>query len=261
MKNFFTLLICCCLFSSCSDDSTEATLATPSTSPSLASKPEAKQMFDDSYMGIYKGIVIGNVSGALYIDILNDNTIWAKLQTDNKETYVLENVPISGGGKSMLSDLRKYRFANENISFEMKLDDSGNNITVSSFNFFSDTTADVCLLKEKSTSLIKCYTGVFISDNESGNVNFTSDGELRVKGLSKELNSTNATQVSGEINIILPNDVVSNTSQEINPTFKYQLNANLHFGEISGYLDRFKLGGNWMYDNNEIGNWNATRIL
>ena len=260
MKNFFTLLICCCLFSSCSDDSTEATLTNPSTSNSLASKPEAKPIFDESYKGIYKGVVIGNISGALYIDILNDDRIWAKIQTDNHETYVLENVPLSGTGRSTL-DLRKYRFANEDISFEMKLDDTGNNITISNFDFFSDTNADVCLLKEKSTSQIKCYTGAFISNDESGNVNFTSDGELRVKGLSKQLNATSTTNVNGEINIIPINDGILKASHEVNPIFKYQLNANLHFGQISGYLERLKMDGNWMYDNNEIGNWNATRIL
>src|SRR6478609_3945934 len=114
MKKIFTLLIFCCLLSNCSDDD-QATMTTPSGT--LANRPEANSTFDNSYKGIYKGIVIGNVSGAIYIDILNDGEIWAKLQTDNQETYILQNIPYVDGVSSML---KKYHFANENISFEVK---------------------------------------------------------------------------------------------------------------------------------------------
>ncbi|MBC5835379.1 hypothetical protein G6N05_06335 [Flavobacterium sp. F372] len=66
MEKFFSILIFCCLLSNCSDDD-QATMATTSTT--LASKPEANSLFDNSHKGIYKGIVIGNTSGVLYVDL------------------------------------------------------------------------------------------------------------------------------------------------------------------------------------------------
>ena len=255
MKNFFTLLFFCCLFSSCSDDD-QATMTTPSTT--LASTPEANSSFDNSYKGIYKGIVIGSVSGALYVDIQNDGKTWAKFQTDHHETYVLQSMPVEGD-KNTSSDLRKYRFANENISFELKLDGVGTNITVSNFKYFDDNTSAVNLIKEKSNSLIKCYTGKFKSEGEDGNVNFTSDGHLKVSGLSKGLNSEFTTKINGEINMVHVDDGISRNNGNI--TYVYQLNANLHIGQITGNLDVYKFDGRWMIEGSDFGYWDATRIL
>ena len=255
MKNFFTFLFFCCLFSSCSDDD-QATMTTPSTT--LASRPEANSSFDNSYKGIYKGIVIGNVSGAIYVDILNDGKTWAKLETDHNETYVLENMPVEGD-KNTSSDLRKYRFANENVSFELKLDDYGTNITVSNFKYFSDNTSVASLVKEKSNSLIKCYTGKYKSDGELGSVNFTSDARLKVKGLSREMNSILTTKISGEINAVLSSDGMSKNNG--NTTGIYHLKANLHIGQIIGDLDGYKFDGRWMIEGDQFGDWDATRIL
>lgn len=263
MKNFFTLLIFCCFFLNCSDDSNEAMFITPSATASLASRPEANSMFDDSHKGIYKGIVIGDISGSLYIDILNDGKIWAKLQTDHHETYVLQNVPLpeNEANISVTPFFVRYRFANKDVSFEIKLDNTGNNINVSDFKFFSNSTTKVCLIKEKSTSLIKCYAGVFMGHEETGNINFTSDGQLKVKGLSKELNSANIANVNGEINAIFPSDETSRLNTDSRPVMLYQLKANLHVGKISGFLDGLQFDGNWIYEESELGSWNATRIL
>lgn len=261
MKNLFTLLIFGCLFLSCSDDSSEATYDNPSTT-ALASTPEANKSHDSSYKGIYKGIVIGNISGALYINLYNDNEIMAKLQTDNQKMQILKNVPITNtADKALTPDFKKFRFENENVSFEIKLDDTGNNISISNFKFFSDSDLKVCLIKEKSTSLIKCYTGVFEGGHESGRINFTSDGQLNIKGLSKELNSTTFTDLSGEINMVRQSDVSGRDDGSDSLVGFYQLNANLHFGEVSGLLEEYRFDGDWKYLNEKIGSWTATRIL
>ena len=141
MKKFFTLLFFCCLLSSCSNDSDGAAFDTPSAT-ALASTPEANKSYDNSYKGIYKGIVIGNISGALYINLynVNNNEIMAKLQTDNQKTHILKNVPITDGiDRGLTPDFKQFRFANENVSFELKLDDTGNNISVSNFKYLSDS--------------------------------------------------------------------------------------------------------------------------
>ncbi|CAM4370496.1 hypothetical protein [Flavobacterium terrigena] len=258
MKNFFTLLFFCCLFSNCSDDD-QATTTTPSSS--LATRPDANSSFDDSFKGIYKGIVMGDVSGTVYVDLLNDGEIWAKLRTNNHETYVLQNIPLEIDKNSIPSPLKKFRFANENISFDMKVDELGNNISVSNLMFFSDETSKICLTKERSTSLVKCYSGKFIGDEESGDINFTTDGQSNVKGFSKNLNSASITSVSGYLNATLAIDGKT-TPTEDNPNYSYyQLNANLHIGEISGYLEGYKFDGKWMAEGSELGSWNATRIL
>ncbi len=261
MKKFFTLLIFCCIFSSCSDDSSEAITTNPITA-SLAIRPEANSMFNNSYMGIYKGIVIGNVSGVMYVDLLNDGKIWAKFLTNNQETYILKIAPTTDeGGKSALYDTKKFHFMNENMEFEMELDLNGNNITTSNFNFFSNNTSKICLIKEKSNSLIKCYIGIFSGYEESGTINFTSDGLLQVKGISQKLNSRTFTDVSGKIKLILPINAELKTGNNETPHLKYQLNANLHLGQISGYLKGYMFDGNWMNEDSELGSWKATRIL
>lgn len=257
MKNLLTLLLFCCLLSNCSDDD-QATMTTPSTT--LASKPEANALFDNSYKGIYKGIVIGHTSGVLYVNLFNEDKIWAKFQTDNNETYILENVPLlEEDGKEVLP-IYKYRFADKNISFEIKLDETGGNISTSNFNFFSKRTSRVCIIKEKSTSLVKCYTGRFKGQDESGNLNFTTDGQFKVKGLSKEINSMAFANINGAINVVSPTDGISKTN---NGGFnsQYQLNANLHIGEISGLLDSSTFNGSWLYADTKFGSWYATRIL
>lgn len=261
MKNFFTLLFFCCLFSNCSNDD-QATMTTPSTTASLASRPEANSAFDNSYKGIYKGIVIGNVSGAVYVNVFNDDKIWAKLQTENHETYILQNVPLTveEDSKDIVPFYIKYRFANENVSFVIKLDETGSILNVSDFKFFSDTHSKVCMVKEKSTSLIKCYTGTFTSHDESGNINFTSDGQLKVKGVSTEINSMNFTNIIGTMNLISPADEISKTGND-DSIKQYVLNANLHLGQISGYLSGYTFDGVWMFEDNEIGTWKAARIL
>lgn len=272
MKNLFTLLLFCCLFLSCSDDTAEATYgndkvatATSSSTTSFASNPDANSAFDNSYKGIYKGIVIGNISGALYVNIQNDGEIWAKFQTDNHKTYYLENVEnLDIEERNSLPVFKNYRFANENMSFELRLDENGNNITTSNFHFFSNTNTRICLLKEKSNLLLKCYTGEFNRQNESGSVNFITDGRLKVSGLSKKSNSIQTTSISGEINLVYTINEATKTQNDDNddtPTLHYQLIANLHVGEITGYLKKNKFEGDWIYEEDEFGSWNATRLL
>ena len=258
MEKIFSILIFCCLLSNCSDDD-QATMATTSTT--LASKPEANSLFDNSHKGIYKGIVIGNTSGVLYVDLYNDDKIWAKFQTENNETYILENVPILGGDGKDILPIYRYHFANDNISFEIQLNESGGVIATSNFNFYSSINSKICLIKEKSNSLVKCYTGRFESQDESGNVNFTTDGELKVKGLSKEFNSRDFIDINGEIKLFSPTDEISTAKDNRNPFTQYQLNANLHIGQITGLMEKNKFNGNWTYADSNFGIWNATRIL
>ena len=261
MKNFYSLLIFCCLFLNCTDDNSEAARTANSTML-LASTPEAKPMFDNSYKGIYKGIVIGNISGTLHVNILNDETIWAKFLTEEQVTYKLEGYPyFEGEGRNSEPNLKKYRFADEHLSFEVKLDETGTTILTSNFSYFLDNTSKICLIKEKSTSLIKCYTGNYVSEEESGTVNFTSDGHSKVKGLLKSANASEVVAIAGEINIVFTDGEISKTANSNNPTIQYLLNANLHHGYIRGYLDGYRFDGNWMNENVEIGYWNATRML
>lgn len=255
MKNFYLLLILCCIFSNCSDDD-NATMTTSTTQ--LASKPEANAMFDNSYKGIYKGIVTGNVSGTLYVDIMNDDKLWAKFQTDNHETFVLENIPIAKEDAQSVPYFKKYRFGNENIMFDIKIDETGNNILASNFKYYSDASSKICISKEKSTSLIKCYTGRIQSGTDEGTINFVSDRRLKVIGLIKSSSSDEVTNFDGEINLVTPDNGMSKSIE--NPT-QYQLDANLHVGHIKGVLNGYKFDGNWLFEDSELGNWNATRML
>ena len=261
MKNVYVLLFFCCLLSGCSDESQVATFDTTSTAQ-FANRPEANPTHDNSYKGIYKGIIAGNISASLYVNIynVNDNQIFAKIQTENHETFMLENVTFPTG-KMSEPTYKRFHFQSGKISFDLKLDEFGNNITVTNFKFFSDETSKICLKKETSTSLLKCYIGMFTNDNESGRINFTSDGELKVKGLSTDNNSPSINDVNGEITIITSETSKLSFGGNIDPNILFQLNANLHIGQIYGYLKGYKFNGNWMYDGNQIGTWNAERIL
>lgn len=262
MKNFYSLLILSCFFLNCTNESSEATTTNTTSTTPLASETEADPMYDNSYKGIYKGILIGNKSGSLYINLYNDGQIYAKLQTENYETFDLSNVPIDDfEGREVSPIYRKFRFANENMTFDIKLDDYGNDIVVSDFKFFSDNTLKASLFKETSTSLIKCYTGTFTGQDEIGRVNFTSDEDLKVRGLSMNFHSSTLTEVVGEIVVLTSSDSKSGIDINIDPNFQIKLNANLHFGHISGNLSGYKFDGDWMYKDNKIGSWKATRIL
>lgn len=262
MKNVYALLFCCCLFLNCTDDTFEATDGTSSTSQ-FASKPEANAVYDNSYKGIYKGVVTGDISGALYVNLFNDDQITAKLITNDKKTYVLENVPLSGGDSgSLTEDERKFLFENENITFEFKLDENGSNISILNFNFYSNDDTKICMKKETSNSLIKCYTGTFKNGEEDGSVNFTSDGKMKVSGISHKSNSSNYTEVIGQISLTTPDDgdQVDEVLRKQNSP-QYVLNANLHVGEITGFLTNHNFDGYWMLNDEKIGLWNANRLL
>lgn len=258
MKNFYLLLILCCVFSNCTDDDNDTTMTTTSTTQ-LASKPEAKAMFDNSYKGIYKGIVIGNVSGTLYVDIMNDDNLWAKFQTDNHETYILENIPYAKEDNQSVPNFKKFRFGNENVLFDIKMDDTGNSILASNLKFYSDANSKICIEKEKSTSLIKCYTGRIESGDGSGFINFVSNSRQKVRGLTKAPNSEEFTTIEGEISLVYADNEISKSIDH--PKTQYQLDANLEVGNLRGLLDGYEFKGNWMYEDNELGTWNATRML
>lgn len=260
MKKIYVLLLICCTFYNCSDDSQEATLDT-TTAAQFASKPEADPMYDNSYRGIYKGIVTGNISGALYVNILNDNRITAKLLTNDNKTYVLNNIPISDDEGGAGTVFKNFLFENENISLKIKLDESGSNISIPHFDFYSNENSKICLKKETSTSLIKCYTGAFEGNGEEGNVNFTTDGQMQIKGISQELMSSIYTDVNGDITLTNPIDDSFTTDSGGKPNPQYQLNANLHIGDITGVLNRNHFDGFWMINGEKMGQWNANRIL
>lgn len=261
MKNVYVLLFFCCLLSGCSDESQVATFDTTSTAQ-FASKPEANSIYDNSYKGIYKGIITGAVSGALYVNLYNDNLITAKILTNDHKTFVLNNIQNSEeDGKSVDSFIKTFIFEDDNISLKIKIDDTGNNISIPYFSYFSNENAKICLKKETSTSQIKCYTGIFKNDLEDGSVNFTTDGQMKISGISQESESTDYTEVSGEITITNPIDDNSEKENTTKPNPQYIINANLHIGDIYGVLNRHHAEGNWMINGEKTGLWFGDRIL
>ncbi|SEP78565.1 hypothetical protein [Flavobacterium urocaniciphilum] len=261
MKNVYVLLFFCCLLSGCTDETMDATTDTTSTAQ-FASKPEANPVYDNSYKGIYKGVITGDISGALYVNLYNDSQIFAKIITNDNKTFILNNVPITEEeGKNQGITFKKFIFEDDNIKLELMIEVTGNYISILNFSYFGEENYKICLKKETSTSLIKCYTGIFKSDLVHGSVNFTSDGQMKISGTTQELNSFAFTDVVGEITISNPID--DSTSEEFpsKPNPQYIINANLHIGEISGILNRNHAEGNWMINGEKNGLWFGDRLL
>ena len=222
MKKLFFFLITGLLFISCSSDSSSGT--------NLSNTPAAKAEFDNSNFGIYKGVFVGS-TGIVIVNINNDGTLNATLVIDGTtynytttETVTL-NTAITG-----------LTFTNGNSSFDININASGGQISITNININGHPNADIIVVKELSTSLVKCYQGTY-TGGSSGTFNFIVTG-YELHGLAFETGDSDSTELGGEV-------------------YNNQINGVFTGGTFTGTINGNNFGGTW--SGNNTGNWSGSR--
>lgn len=145
MKKIFMFLVLSSLFYGCSDSSEKSI----SIEKSLANVAH-----DSSNYGIYKGVFIGS-TGAILININNDNSVIALVTINDVETTYTSNSIVK------VNQTTNVQFVNGTNTFEFNVDGNGRNPTISKIMISSHPNAEMAVLKETSTSLVKCYLGTY----------------------------------------------------------------------------------------------------
>jgi hypothetical protein len=203
------------------------------TDNSLAETPVAKVAFDNSNYGIYKGVFVGS-SGIIIVNINNNNTVSATLTVDNVTYNFTTTQTVQQGQATTVN------FTSGVNSFTFTVSANGANPTITNLIVNGHPNAAILVVKETSTSLVKCFEGNY-SGTESGIFNAVIYN-AQIKGLAK----------SG-INTYTVDGTVSNN----------QINAggvtsggSVFVGTVSGN----SIAGTW--SNTAVGasgNWSGTR--
>lgn len=238
MKKIIFLFIICFPLLSCSDENNSNSA---SAVDQLSMAPEAKDDYDTSNYGVYKGIFVGS-SGTIYVNINNNGSISAKMVINNI-TYnnfktsekVSEGQPIVG-----------LTFSNGNSSFDFNVNADGENPFVNNMNISGHPNPYVQILKEYSFEQIKCYLGTF-SGEKSGvyNLAIASDSKNPnnyILGLAVINGETEAIYLDGSVN-------------------KNTINGAFEGGTFTGTIKKNTINGSWQDETPQSGTWTATRKL
>jgi hypothetical protein len=224
-KMILTLLLSVMVLSCSSDDSSGS---------SLSNTPTAKEEYDASNFGIYKGVFVGS-SGTVLININNEGSVSATLVINGTSfSYTTtESVTLN----SVINGLT---FTNGSSSFDFSVDASGNFALISNIVISGHPNANMYVVKEFSDALVKCYTGSFSGD-DSGVFNLiVSDGEIN--GLAKSNSGNESINLVG----VEANNIITGTFSG---------------GTFTGNVNNNSISGTWQNISAETGNWSGTRQL
>ncbi len=236
MKKLLTLLLVSTILISCSSDS-----SSDNSGPTLSNTPLAKAEFDNSNLGIYKGVFTGS-SGIITVNIKNDGNINAILVLDNVSYTFTTTETVSDTG-----DISALTFTSGAMSFDLNISNNGETIETTALIFPTHPTATISIVKEYSDMLVKCYQGTF-TGTSSGVLNvITIDNS--VYGLAYPNEAEDASYLSGMINgTALTGTYGSDPVQ----------------GNFSGAISGNTITGAWESidtQNPGSGNWTAQRTL
>ena len=207
--SFFIILSL--LFNSCSKSDGEVT-----NENSLSQVPIAKSKFDKSNFGIYKGVFVGS-SGIIIVNVNNDNTLSATLII-NGITYNFTTNETLQQNKDITIN-----FVSGSDSLTFSVSANGDNPNFTNLKIEGHLNAAINVVKETSTTLIKCYEGTY-SGGSGGVFNVLIYGNS-IKGLV-ENNSTNLIDIAeGEVN---NNQIIGDVTSRA--TFSGTLNGNSFSG-------------------------------
>ena len=207
--SFFIILSL--LFNSCSKSDGEVT-----NENSLSQVPIAKSKFDKSNFGIYKGVFVGS-SGTIIVNVNNDNTLSATLII-NGITYNFTTSETLQQNKDITIN-----FVSGSDSLTFSVSANGDNPNFTNLKIEGHLNAAINVVKETSTTLIKCYEGTY-SGGSGGVFNVLIYGNS-IKGLV-ENNSTNLIDIAeGEVN---NNQIIGDVTS--GATFSGTLNGNSFSG-------------------------------
>ncbi|ESU23325.1 hypothetical protein FEDK69T_14840 [Flavobacterium enshiense DK69] len=241
MKKIILLLIFSLPLLGCADDNSNTPSKSTLTNDQLSNAPEAKEEYDVSNYGIYKGIFVGS-SGTIYVNINNKGAISAKMVI-NDVTYnnfktsekIIEGQPIVG-----------LTFTNGSSTFDFNVDADGENPFVDNMNISGHPNPFVQILKEYSFEQIKCYLGTFSGEkNGVYNLAIASDPKNPnnyVLGLATIKGETQAIYLDGSVS-------------------KNTINGKFQGGTFTGTIKNNTIKGSWEDETPQSGSWTAKRKL
>ena len=230
MKKLFTLLFISVFFIACSSGSDNSTSSNTTI---------AKAEFDNSNLGIYKGVFTGS-SGIITLNIMNDGAINATMVLDGvTHTFTTTETVSAEGNISGLT------FTSGEMSFDLAISQQGEVVEATALNFLGHPHPALNLLKEYSETLVTCYQGTF-TGTSSGAFNLIVS-ENYVTGLAYDSVNDDLTYLDGTLN----GTTLSGT---------YDTNEGTFTGTVSGNT----LTGTWISTDQEnpgSGNWTGQRTL
>ena len=226
MKKLILTLFLGALMLSCSSDS--------SSDSGLSETPTAKSEYDSNSYGIYKGIFVGS-TGYIVININNEGSLSATLTINgSSSTYTTTETAI------LNSSIEGLTFSNGSSSFDFNVDYNGSSPNISNINISGHPNAEITVIKERSTAIVKCYQGTYSGD-DAGTLNLViSEGV--VYGLAK----SNSDGFPISLNGLKTENTVAGTFEG---------------GTFSGTASGNRITGNWENDSAESGSWSANRKL
>ncbi|MCB0728575.1 MAG: hypothetical protein R3A12_19395 [Ignavibacteria bacterium] len=162
------------LVNSCSNDEDNPV----QNNSNFSETPLANSQFDSSNFGIYKGVIAGS-SGYVMVNVNNDNSISAKLVIDGIIYDFTSSQTIQQNQQTTIY------FVSEGNSFTYRVSATGTNPTVSNIDISGHPNAAIILVKETSTTLVKCYEGTFSGD-DTGIFNALFYGNM-IKGQARNV--------------------------------------------------------------------------
>lgn len=229
MKKIITIFLLIFTIISCSKDEN----LNPSN-PTISDTPVAKQEFDNTNYGFYKGVFVGS-SGIVSINVKNnDNILTAKFIIDGNIYNFTSNQSININTPSSIN------FTSGQNSFTFSVNANGTNPTVTNLSILNHSNANVVVVKERSNLLVRCFEGTY-TGSESGIFNSIFYGN-QVIGVVK----------SAQNSFYIANGTVVNNLISI---------GNVNSGAtFSGTLNGNSCTGTWQNTNyNMSGNWSGVR--
>lgn len=188
------------------------------TNNNLTDTPAAKAQYDATNLGIYKGVFVGS-SGTIVIDISNSGTLTATLKIDGVTYNFTTNQTVQINQPTTLN------FSNGSNSFTFTVSANGTNPTITNLIINGHPNAAILVVKETSTSIVKCYEGTF-----TGGDNGTFNAVI-YNSTIKALARSNVFNKNSEANGTVTNNQIAATGTvSTGATFAGTLNGNSFTG-------------------------------
>lgn len=198
--------------------------------------PEAKQVFDASSAGVYKGVLAGAAGNIAFYIRNGDTNVYAKLNLDGKST-VLQSTWFSTWqtGKKIWHSGFTGTLDGQAVQAEFSVDSNGANPEL--VIWVPGKNIQVGLHKETSATQVKCFEGTFTGDRE-GSLGVSVHGDVFAAVMNLHVGVVKDTVGGGKI-------------------------QGVHEGmEITGEVKGDMANGTWrdLYTNIQ-GKWTAKRTL
>ncbi len=233
MKKLILALILATLSFSCSDDDNS------SSGGSLSNTPMAKEEYNNSNYGVYKGVFVGS-TGNVLININNDGTLSAKIVIDGKTYNFTTEETVE------LEETTSITFTNtRGDSFDFYVNYDGAYPDISNISIEGHPDAYIYVIKEQSDQLVKCFQGTAKQGNQLvATFNLIISGD-EVHGIAKSSNSGSSDLLMGSIE----GNQISGHVVDDEVTFIGTVNGN-------------NANGTWIHHGDqEEGTWSGKRKL